>query len=320
MHVTHYVLYITLKYIALPGGQHPRVYIDLLARQLLDPTPPPVPPAKQPHLLVAFYPKSRIPDRAKVLDVLGAYLHLNESKWYNFTDLDHAGWLEGITLHRFVLAPFGHGLDTHRVSEILLMGGVPVMRRSSISSCYDDSDNTIGRHTRGSLPVVILDSWSELTEQRLEAEWTRIERVPREAWDWRRGLLDQWVDRVHASYEGYARLPICIGVLSFRDDIALRRTLQSYVSAGLFDITEQSIIFFQAASTPDRKKHVDEVLKEFPMFNVSIVETSNIVFEAFVRIAEACTAKYILLLGTTISRTIVVIISIMSVSRTSYRV
>jgi hypothetical protein len=66
-----------------------------------------------------------------------------------------------------------NGLDTHRVSEILTMGGIPVMRRSTISSCYDDSDNMLGKTTRGSLPVVILDFWEELTEARLEEEWTR---------------------------------------------------------------------------------------------------------------------------------------------------
>ena len=36
------------------------------------------------------------------------------------------------------------GLDTHRMTEILLMGGVPVIRQSTISSCYDDTDNVIG--------------------------------------------------------------------------------------------------------------------------------------------------------------------------------
>jgi hypothetical protein len=44
----------------------------------------------------------------------------------------HSQWLKDITKHKFVLAPFGHGLfghglDTHRVSEILTMGGIPVI-------------------------------------------------------------------------------------------------------------------------------------------------------------------------------------------------
>jgi hypothetical protein len=100
---------------------------------------------KLPLLLVAFYPKSRVPDRMKVLTAIGAVPPKGQPKplnpFYNETDLSHTEWLRAITDHKFVLAPFGHGLDTHRVTEILLMGGIPVMRKSGISSCYDDSDN-----------------------------------------------------------------------------------------------------------------------------------------------------------------------------------
>ena len=91
------------------------------------------------------------------------------------------------------------------------------MRRSSISSCYDDSDNEyverVGgssgslsgaggagaerRHTRGSLPVVILDSWDELTRSRLEKEWARLgPLLGTTQWDWRRLFMDQWLERV----------------------------------------------------------------------------------------------------------------------------
>jgi hypothetical protein len=95
------------------------------------------------------------------------------------------------------------GLDTHRVSVILLMGGIPVMRRSSISSCFDDSDNTHYLRngtavTRGSLPVVIVDKWEDVTKERLEAEWTRLSAVPPERWDWRRLFMQHWVDRIFA--------------------------------------------------------------------------------------------------------------------------
>jgi hypothetical protein len=164
----------------------------------------------RPLLLVAFYPKSRVPDRLKVLVALGAYskdgkMPKVENPFYNLTDLSHKEWLEAIPVHRFVLAPFGHGLDTHRISEILLMGGVPVMRQSTISSCYDDTDNTwrVGgvAVTRGSLPVVILKSWSELTKERLEAEWKRIVSIPVSKWDWRRLLISHWISRIRGQFD-----------------------------------------------------------------------------------------------------------------------
>jgi hypothetical protein len=173
---------------------------------------------KKPLLLIAFYPKNRVPDRQKVLTTIGAIPPKGQPKpintWYNETDLSHSEWLAGITEHRFVLAPFGHGLDTHRyadlswifksvtvtlvcrISEILVMGGIPVMRRSTISSCFDDTDNVIGSSTRGSIPVVILDTWQDLTKDRLEKEWQRIKAVPAEKWDWRRVFLEHWLERI----------------------------------------------------------------------------------------------------------------------------
>lgn len=155
---------------------------------------------RKPLILVAFYPKSRVPDRQKVLTILGAIPPKGQSKpknpFYNETDLNHEEWLDAIVEHRFVLCPFGHGLDTHRVSEVLLMGGIPVMRKSTISSCYDDSDNTFNGMTRGSLPIVLLDSWQDLSKERLEVEWQRITRIPKTSWDWKRLFLDHWLQRI----------------------------------------------------------------------------------------------------------------------------
>jgi len=187
-------------------GKNPQAYVDALREHIINKKPMTVEErSNRSLLLVAFYPKSRVPDRLKVLVALGAYLKDGKmpkvvDPWYNLTDLSHKEWLDSIPRHRFVLAPFGHGLDTHRVTEILQMGGVPVMRRSSISSCYDDSDNTwkvgASNKTRGSLPVVILDSWAELTKERLESEWTRIVNQPVSKWDWSRLLISHWISRI----------------------------------------------------------------------------------------------------------------------------
>ena len=185
-------------------GKQVHVYAQALKRYILDrPTLSIEEQSKKPLLLIAFYPKSRVPDRTKVLQTIGVIQPKGsppvQNPWYNNTDLNHIEWLEGAVTHRFVLAPFGHGLDTHRISEILLMGGIPVMRRSTISSCYDDSDNVGGRSgqlTRGSLPVVILDKWEDLTKERLEKEWKRISAFPSSHWDWKRLFFDHWADRI----------------------------------------------------------------------------------------------------------------------------
>jgi hypothetical protein len=65
------------------------------------------------------------------------------------TDLSHTELLRAIADHKLSFVPFGHGLDTHRLFEILLMGDILVTHRSGISS-LDDSDNQI-RDLNGSV-------------------------------------------------------------------------------------------------------------------------------------------------------------------------
>eukprot|EP01038_Epipyxis_sp_PR26KG_P004506 gene4506-6366_t len=196
-----------------PVGKRVSVYVDALEKNILNKTILSIQEQSiKPLLLVAFYPKSRVPDRHKVLSILSVFPPKGQPKntnpFFNYTDLNHAEWLDAIVHHRFVLAPFGHGLDTHRISEILLMGGIPVMKKSTISSCYDDSDNSYLNRTvfnnnvittnvtRGSLPVVILNKWEDLTKEKLEEEWIRISKIPIEKWDYSRLFINHWIDRI----------------------------------------------------------------------------------------------------------------------------
>lgn len=55
----------------------------------------------------------------------------------------------------FVVSPPGNGLDCHRTWESLYLGAIPIVKRSSIESLFAD------------LPVVIVDDWTEITEERL---------------------------------------------------------------------------------------------------------------------------------------------------------
>ena len=59
------------------------------------------------------------------------------------------------TEYAFVASPAGNGLDCHRHWEILALGGIPVMKSSAIDPIFDD------------LPVLIVDSWEDLTEDLL---------------------------------------------------------------------------------------------------------------------------------------------------------
>ena len=146
-------------------------------------------------LLVPFHEVLYAPDRNKVLSILKKSEAMN-GIWYHKVELPHMSYLHAIRSYKFVLAPFGYGLDTHRISEILLMGGRPVIRRSSLSSCYDDSDNFVNNVSRGSLPIVVLDKWEDLSVRRLEKEWKRINSKPSSAWDWQRVFIYHWLQRI----------------------------------------------------------------------------------------------------------------------------
>ena len=53
----------------------------------------------------------------------------------------------------FVATPQGHGMDTHRLWEVLALGAVPVVRDSALRKLYAD------------LPVAFVDEWSDLSDE-----------------------------------------------------------------------------------------------------------------------------------------------------------
>ena len=161
-----------------------RIHIDL------EKLPP------RPLLLVPFHKKRQVPDRSKALSVLNE--QAKKDNYFNHTQLNHDDWMKAIMYHRFVLAPHGHGLDTHRMMEIYLMGGIPVIKNSTITSCYDDSDNSkLGESVqRGSLPLVIVQKYEDLSRAMLENEWSRIIKVSPDRWDWRRLTFQHWKERI----------------------------------------------------------------------------------------------------------------------------
>ncbi|CAK9049122.1 unnamed protein product [Durusdinium trenchii] len=75
-------------------------------------------------------------------------------------------FLQLLGLVSFVAAPWGHGLDTHRVWEALMMGSVPVVLSSPLDVLYEQ------------FPVIILQSWQEAQ--------------PNSTWHWRRKILRKW--------------------------------------------------------------------------------------------------------------------------------
>jgi hypothetical protein len=89
--------------------------------------------------------------------------------------------------HPFVVSAHGNGLDCHRTWEVLLLGSIPIVRRSSLDPLYEG------------LPVAIVDDWDEVRDlKRLAA--LRAELAPLTAREhvWPRLTAAAWLAPLRA--------------------------------------------------------------------------------------------------------------------------
>jgi len=87
------------------------------------------------------------------------------------------------TRYAFVISPHGNGLDCHRTWESLVLGNIPIVKRSSLDPLYEG------------LPVVIIDDWREVTPQNLE-RWLATHSDAFERSEVLTRLTNQyWIDR-----------------------------------------------------------------------------------------------------------------------------
>jgi len=99
-----------------------------------------------------FKPVGMKPERqhlASAVSAMGFVTKMNRGSF--------AEWADAVQQHKFVICPWGHGLDTHRTWEILLLGRFPVVRSSSLDSLY------VG------LPVLVVGDWKDITVQLLSS-------------------------------------------------------------------------------------------------------------------------------------------------------
>eukprot|EP00929_Paragymnodinium_shiwhaense_P018893 TRINITY_DN13057_c0_g4_i2.p1 TRINITY_DN13057_c0_g4~~TRINITY_DN13057_c0_g4_i2.p1 ORF type:complete len:381 (-),score=30.52 TRINITY_DN13057_c0_g4_i2:453-1595(-) len=85
-------------------------------------------------LLVAFRRARHAPEREVALKALVG--NLPEDGYHFAGKLSRDDFWRRIGKHKFVAAPVGRGLDTHRLWEVLVLGSVPVVRTSSLDRLY----------------------------------------------------------------------------------------------------------------------------------------------------------------------------------------
>jgi len=89
------------------------------------------------------------------------------------------------TKFAFVISPHGMGMDCHRTWEALCLGCIPIVKTSPLNSLYDG------------LPVLILNDWSDLTEELMQS--TVLDFKDRQSeFQMEKLTLKYWVDLIHS--------------------------------------------------------------------------------------------------------------------------
>jgi hypothetical protein len=76
--------------------------------------------------------------------------------------LPYGKYFERLVHSKFVLSPFGTGLDCHRTWESLYLGSFPIVKTSTLDALY------VG------LPVIIVNDWREITREFLEHKYLEM--------------------------------------------------------------------------------------------------------------------------------------------------
>jgi hypothetical protein len=116
------------------------------------------------NFLIATNPSIRQPVFDKFKDqsfcTVQDYVNYDYGKSLMHSDSEtmtkRAEFYNTLKISKFVLCPQGTGLDTHRVYECILFGAIPIVISSHLNPIYQR------------LPVFIVDSWDDVTEQKLD--------------------------------------------------------------------------------------------------------------------------------------------------------
>jgi len=76
---------------------------------------------------------------------------------------DFEGYIKELSSYKFCLSPPGRGVDTHRTWESLMVGTIPIMMSTSLDILFEK------------LPVVIVNDWSIIDKEFLNAEYKRLQ-------------------------------------------------------------------------------------------------------------------------------------------------
>lgn len=90
-----------------------------------------------------------------------------DQKWTTMRGMNkssngHKQFIKDINNHNFVFAPRGNGVDTHRMWETMYMRSIPIVKKC------------IGMEDFYNLPVMWVNKWDDLTEEKLKKTYEEI--------------------------------------------------------------------------------------------------------------------------------------------------
>ena len=80
----------------------------------------------------------------------------------DITEKGYNNYLDEIYSHKFVFAPRGNGIDTHRIWESLYLRSIPIVKKC------------IGMEQFYDLPILFVDDWNNITEDFLNEKYHEI--------------------------------------------------------------------------------------------------------------------------------------------------
>lgn len=116
-------------------------------------------------------------------DRLDAYTNINKNLVYYEKNKETRikCWNKQIK-YGFVISPHGGGLDCHRTWEALILGCIPIVKTSKIDHLFDD------------LPVLIVNDWSELTQELLNET---IKKFSNKTFNINKLTLEYWKKKIN---------------------------------------------------------------------------------------------------------------------------
>jgi len=101
----------------------------------------------------------------------------------NISEQGHYNFLNEIYSHKFVFAPRGNGIDTHRLWESLYLRSIPIVKKC------------IGMEMFYDLPILFVDNWDNITEQFLNEKY---EEIINNTYPLEKIKIDYWLNLINS--------------------------------------------------------------------------------------------------------------------------